>query len=85
MTDADHFILGDYNASCYECGRKRKASELRRHWRGYYVCLNHWEPRHPQDFVGVTPNQSSIPWSQPQNDLFIAPFPEPIPFDPNNP
>lgn len=85
MSHADHFVLGDYNAACYECGRKRKASQLKKHWRGYYVCPEHWEPRHPQDFVGNTPTPEMVPWSQSEADTFVAPFPEPPPFDPNNP
>ena len=79
------YVHGDYNAACYECGRKRKASQLRKHWRGYYVCPEHWESRQPQDFVSGVPNTEQVPWAQPQTELFVAPFPEPPPFDPNNP
>ena len=82
MSNSDHFVLGDYNAVCYECGRKRKASKLTKHWQGYYVCPDHNEPRHPQDFTGKVPAETPIPWSQPPSDQFIAPFPEPSPFDP---
>ena len=82
MSNSDHFVLGDYNAVCYECGRKRKASKLTKHWQGYYVCPDHNEPRHPQDFTGKVPSETPIPWSQPPSDKFIAPFPEPSPFDP---
>lgn len=66
-----YYKPGDYNAICYECGRVRKASELRKHWQGYFVCSEHWEPRHPQDFVrGVVDNQS-VPNPQPESDRFI--------------
>ena len=34
MAVDNYFVLGDYNAVCFECGRKKKASELRKHWRG---------------------------------------------------
>lgn len=85
MSNTNQFILGDYNAACFECGSKRKASQLKKHWKGYYVCPEHWEPRHPQDFVGKPPQESQVPWSQPELEVFIAPFPEPPPFDPNNP
>lgn len=65
---ADYLELGDWNATCYECGRKFKGSQLVRHWRGYWVCQAHWEPRHPQDFVrGVVDNPA-------------APFVQPMPF-----
>lgn len=83
MGSADHLVLGDYNAVCYECGRKKKASTLVKHWQGYFVCPEHNEPRHPQDFVGKTPAQEPVPWSQPPSDIFIAPFPEPPPFIPS--
>lgn len=85
MSKADRLVLGDYNAACFECGRKRKATDLRLHWRGYYVCPEHWEERHPQDYVSRVPTEEPVPWSQPQTDVFVAPFPEPPPYDPNNP
>lgn len=62
---ADYLALGDYNAVCYECGRKFKASELKRHWQGYYVCPAHFEPRQPQDFVRNIPDVQTPPWAQP--------------------
>jgi len=58
MGRADFLRLGDWNTVCYQCGFKRKASYLVRNWQGYYVCPEHNEPRHPQDFVkGVPDNQ----------------------------
>lgn len=68
MPDSNYFALGDWNAACFECGRKFKASQLRKHWKGYYVCENHFEPRHPQDFVRGVPDIQTVPWSQPQTD-----------------
>jgi hypothetical protein len=85
MKQPDYFVLGDYNAACFECGRKRKASQLKKHWRGYFVCPEHWEPRQPQDFVGTQPAQEPVPWAQPEMNTFVAPFPEPDPYDPNDP
>jgi len=68
---ADFLELGDWNAVCYECGRKRKASTLLKHWQGYYVCPEHWETRHPQDFVRSVPDMQTPPWAQPMPaDLF---------------
>jgi len=69
---ADYLVEGDWNASCYECGRKRKASELVRHWQGYYICREHWEPRHPQDFVRGVPADTTPPWTQPASDTFTT-------------
>lgn len=62
---ADYLALGDYNAVCYQCGRKFKASTLKRHWQGYYVCPEHWEPRQPQDFARAVPENITPPWTQP--------------------
>lgn len=62
---ADYLALGDWNAVCYECGRKRKASTLKKHWQGYFVCPEHWEPRHTQDFVHNVEDKQTVPWAQP--------------------
>jgi hypothetical protein len=72
MGQADYLDLGDYNAACFECGRKRKASTLKRHWKGYYVCPEHWEPRQPQDFVRGIPDIQTPPWVQPLTVTFTA-------------
>ena len=68
---ADFYEPGDWNVSCYECGRKRKSSYMKRHWQGYYVCPEHWEPRHPQDFVRSIPDNPTPPYVQDQNDVFV--------------
>lgn len=66
MNDAHTYLrLGDWNAVCFECGCKRKASELKRHWQGYYVCPEHWEPRQPQDFVRGVQDTQTPEWTQP--------------------
>lgn len=70
---ADYLALGDWNVVCYECGRKRKASYMKRHWQGYYVCPEHWEVRHPQDFVRGIPDVQTPPWTQPMPaDQFVS-------------
>ena len=56
---------GDYLAVCFECGHKFYASELKRHWTGYYVCPRHWEMRQPQDYVRGVPDTQTVPWAQP--------------------
>ncbi len=66
MGRADYLQLGDWNVQCYQCGRKRKGSTMKKHWQGYWVCPEHWEPRHPQDFVRNVPDDMTPPWSQPQ-------------------
>jgi len=62
---ADYLDLGNWNAVCYQCGRKRKASTLSRNWQGFYVCKEHNEPRQPQDFVRSVPDVITPPWAQP--------------------
>lgn len=61
---ADHFVMGDWNAVCAQCGRKRKGSTLVKNWQGFYVCREHWEPRHQQDFVRAVPETVVPPWVQ---------------------
>lgn len=73
MAGNDRFVLGDWNAVCFECGRKFKASQLKRHWQGYYVCPAHWEPRHPQDFTRGVQDIQTPSWTQPMPaDRFVA-------------
>lgn len=73
MGRADYLSLGDWNAACFRCGRKRKASTMKKQWQGFYVCPEHWEPRHPQDFVRGVKENPSVPWSQPPLNQFIYP------------
>lgn len=86
---ADYLELGDWNTVCYECGRKFKASQLKRHWQGYYVCPKHWEPRQPQDFVRGVQDVQTPPWTQPMPaDSFVLNLDNVLvteQFDPNNP
>lgn len=63
---ADYLVEGDWNAVCYFDGFKYKASELRRHWQGFYVCKTCWETRQPQDFVRSLPDVQTPPWAQPR-------------------
>ncbi len=66
---ADFYEDGQWNFTCYFCGRKRKSSEGRKHWQGFYICLDH-DPglltRQPQDFVRGIPDGQAPPWVQPQ-------------------
>jgi hypothetical protein len=73
MGNSDYLRLGEWNAECFKCGRKFKASMLRKQWQGGYVCLEHWEPRHPQDFVRGIPDNPAPPWLQPiAHEIFAA-------------
>ena len=60
------YIKGDWNAMCQRCGFKYKASQLRKTWDGFWVCLDDWEERHPQDFVTSMEDQQMLPWSRPE-------------------
>lgn len=73
MSGNDYYKPGDYNSICWECGRERKFSELKQHWKGYYVCPEHWEPRHPQDFVRGAVDNQTVPYAQPEPaDTFVT-------------
>jgi len=69
---ADYLQLGDWNASCSMCGRKRKASQMVRNWQGLYRCPEHDDQRQPQDFVRAVPDIMSVPWAQLEEDLYIT-------------
>jgi len=71
--NADFLKLGDWNADCFFCGKKYKASELKKHWQGFYLCSSCWEPRHPQDFVRGVPDKPAAPWVQTTGET-IAPL-----------
>ena len=73
MGKADYLNLGEWNAQCFRCGRKRKANELKKQWQGYFVCPEHWEPRQPQDFVRAIPDRPAAPWVQPLNWNYVGP------------
>jgi hypothetical protein len=73
---ADFLELGDWNAVCSMCGRKRKASTLVRNWQGFMRCPEHNEVRHSQDFVRAVPDVQTPPWTQPiPADVFVE-FPD---------
>lgn len=69
---ADFFELGDFNAACSICGRKRKASMLVQNWQGQWRCPDHNEPRQPQDFVRAVPDVQTPPFVQPETDFDIT-------------
>lgn len=68
---ADYYAPGEHNVACFQCGRKFKSSQMFKHWQGYLVCRDHWEPRHPQDFVKAVREDVVIPNAQPQTDTFL--------------
>lgn len=64
---------GDWLAVCDICGFRFKASQLKKNWKGEYVCAADFELRHPQEFVRVRPEHISVPWSRPETDAQIGP------------
>ena len=70
---ADYLQLGNWNAVCYFCGRKFKATDLLQYWEGFKVCADCWEPRQPQDFVRGVPDTQAPPWTQPDPPDVFAP------------
>lgn len=68
------YMKGDWNAICDSCGFLFKASKLRERWDGLMVCSQDWETRHPQDYIKVPTEDTSVPWTRPeQPDVFVEP------------
>jgi len=67
MGKADFLKRHDWNGFCDRCGEKRKASDLKKTWDGYYVCPEScWEIRHPQDFLRGEKDDQSVAWTRPE-------------------
>jgi hypothetical protein len=79
MGKRDFYKKGDWNAICYVCGFKRKASEMKLRWDGVYTCEQDWEIRQPQDFVRGVPDEQPLPWTQPETpNTFGGPIVNPL-------
>lgn len=64
---------GDWNAICDVCGRKFKASKLKKRWDGYMVCHEDWEIRHPQELIRPIKDLQKLPFTRPRGtDQFIS-------------
>lgn len=65
--------LGDYNAVCDSCGRKFKASTMRKRWDGMFVCKEDFEPKHPQLSLKVRGDKQQVPIPRPEpvQDTFL--------------
>ena len=73
MSYIARYDKGDWIALCDVCGRKYKASNLKKRWDGLMCCDQDWEIRQPQDFVRGIADTQIAPWlrSEPANS-FIA-------------
>jgi ribosome-binding protein aMBF1 (putative translation factor) len=72
MGRADFYKDGDWNAICDKCGKKHKASKLKKEWTGLLVCTSCFEIRHPQDFVRDVKDSPSVPFrANESTDIFV--------------
>lgn len=58
----------EYNGLCQSCGFKKKFSELRKRWDGFWVCEADWEPRHPSDFYRNRDDSHRLPITLPDDN-----------------
>jgi len=66
------YVAGDHWVLCDECGFKTRASQTRMRWDNLRVCLDDWEPRHPQDFVRGKKDEQRVPNARPEpTDVFL--------------
>jgi len=85
----DRARLGDWNVICHRCGRKVKASRIRKEPKtGFFVCLDHGgevDPWHPLELGPRTPReQIATPWTRSQQNLEDSDF-GPSPPTPDTP
>lgn len=69
---SNHYRPGDYKAECSMCMGEFYASELIKHWQGFWRCKRCWEPRHPQDFVRAGRPEAPVPWVQKAADVEVT-------------
>jgi hypothetical protein len=69
---------GDWLTICDVCGRKYKATNLKKRWDGLMCCDDDWEIRQPQDFVRGQADTQIAPWlrSEPSNSFIPFNFTE---------
>jgi len=67
------YKAGSWNAICDVCSFKFKADQLRKRWDGLMVCDKDFELDHPQKYLKVFEDKTSVPWvrSRPA-DVFIT-------------
>lgn len=62
----NHYKPGDPWAICDRCGLKRRKSDLRKEWTGYFVCSDTcWEPKHPQLSIRAVSDRIAVPNARP--------------------
>jgi len=64
--------LGDWNVICDSCGRKFKASTMKKRWDGLLVCSEDFEVKHPQLSLRVHGDKQIVPLPRPEApDIFL--------------
>ena len=61
---------GVWKATCAVCGFVYNSNELMMRWDGVYVCHKDYEPRNILDFFKVREGDISVPWTQPETNVF---------------
>jgi len=66
------YKAGNWNAICDVCSFKFKASEMKKRWDGLMVCEKDFELDHPQKYLKVREDRTSVPWVRARPaDVFI--------------
>ncbi len=65
---------GQWLAICDRCGFQFLSGQMKKTWDGLYVDTACWEPRHEQEFVRGVPDEQSVPWSRPVNEINVSAF-----------
>lgn len=65
MPQHTYYVMGQWNATCDQCGRVFKSGDIRLRWDNARVCDACFEIRQPQDFVRAIKDDPSVPWSRP--------------------
>lgn len=57
-----YFKSGSWNAICDVCGFKFKADQMKKRWDGLMTCEADFEHDHPQKYLKVREDKTSVPW-----------------------
>lgn len=68
-----YFKSGSWNAHCDVCGFKFKSDQMKKRWDGLMVCSADFELDHPQKFIRVQEENTSVPWVRHQSDDTFLP------------
>ena len=77
------YVPGDNKVTCDFCGRDALASEVKKTWDGFYVHAEHWEPRHPQDFVRAIREDPTVRINRPDTEPTFVVEADALPLPPN--